>query len=158
MLAVERVRVLSVFGRKNMVWAFERKYIYDNITVGPESEGRRKGGSPSKEVRSTKLKLKKKEGKVLKLRGYDFYQNRQIYKYSISPLLFIFLLLEVVVTFSWAGNLLMPFCYYFPMTPPWELSTPRAPKKLFLNFKTVSWSRKRRLSYGFVPYFAWAKL
>ena len=81
MLAVERVRVLSVFGRKNMFWAFERKYIYDNITVGPENEGRREGGSPSKEVRSPKLKLEKI---IMKSREYDFYQNRKFYKYTIS--------------------------------------------------------------------------
>ena len=44
------------------------------------------------------------------------------------------------------------------MAPPWGLSTPRAPKKLFLNFQKVSWPQNRRFSCGFAPYLACAKL
>ena len=44
--------------------------------------------------------------------------------------------------------------YYGPAV---GLSTPRAPKELYNN-KIISWSRSRRFSYGFAPYFSCAKL
>ena len=65
------------------------------------------------------------------------------------------------------------------MTPPWGLSTPRAPKELFQKFrqsnmgalnadspkiyfskvsKKVIWSRDMCFSFGFPPNFACAKL
>ena len=44
------------------------------------------------------------------------------------------------------------------MAPPSGLSTPRAPKELFLKIRKVIWSRSRCFSYGLAPYYAWAKL